>query len=328
MTPPSNIRLAKGEPAICVDTLRTFSLFRNVDLERVRHLLERCAVVDVDAHHVLLEEGAENSTLYLLLTGELEVSIGGTPIVALQPGVCVGELSILSQLTASACVTALRAATLLAISDDNLWALIRDSHDFACNLLGMLSGRMRDANERLRASLSAQERAALAASLDPLTGLYNRRWLDTRLERDCAANAGQDTGLVLLMADLDAFKPINDNHGHLVGDEVLRAVAAFLQRALRAGDCVARFGGEEFAVLVHDIDENDARELAERLRAEIAAMPLRTTQGEMQVTVSIGLCAHLPGMTPAALVHAADVALYAAKRAGRNRVVTADDVQT
>jgi two-component system cell cycle response regulator len=192
----------------------------------------------------------------------------------------------------------------------------------------MLSGRMRDANERLRASLSAQERAALAASLDPLTGLYNRRWLDTRLERDCAANADQDTGLVLLMADLDAFKPVNDTYGHLVGDEVLRAVAAILQRALRAGDCVARFGGEEFAVLVHDIDKNDAYELAERLRAEIAATPLRTTQGEMQVTVSIGLCAHLPGMTPAALVHAADVALYAAKRAGRNRVVAADDVQT
>ncbi len=159
------------------------------------------------------------------------------------------------------------------------------------------------------------------AMTDSLTQVPNRLALMQQAEHALARRSGLP--LALLMVDVDHFKRINDSLGHPAGDEALRAVARLLTGRLRRQDILGRYGGEEFCVLAPDTDGDGAFRLAEALRETVAATKLVTEQGELQVTVSIGyaLC---PAGTERALkdlMAEADAALYAAKRAGRNRVV-------
>lgn len=175
------------------------------------------------------------------------------------------------------------------------------------------------ANIRLREALRAQ------SIKDPLTGLYNRRYLNEILEREIrrAARAGQALGL--LMLDLDHFKKFNDTYGHEAGDTVLREAAAFLSRSIRVEDIVCRFGGEEFVIILPTADVAAAHVRGERIRSRIRELAvLHQGQSLGVVTVSVGV-AQLPihGATPKELLEAADAALYRAKNEGRDRVVDA-----
>ena len=159
------------------------------------------------------------------------------------------------------------------------------------------------------------------ATHDELTGLLNRRELDRVLSQEAerAVRFGQPLGL--LMADIDHFKSVNDRHGHPAGDAVLREVARRLRAELRSVDFPGRFGGEEFAVVVVQADGESAAVLAERIRAAVMAAPVSIGEEELSVTISIGVAALPPnGCTGPELLAAADQALYAAKRGGRNRV--------
>ncbi|NIR58548.1 MAG: GGDEF domain-containing protein, partial [Gammaproteobacteria bacterium] len=169
-----------------------------------------------------------------------------------------------------------------------------------------------------------RERLRELATVDELTGLLNRRAMHEILEREHARAARHGRGYGLLLFDLDRFKLVNDGYGHAVGDRLLREVAETAQGSLREGDWLARWGGEEFLCLLPDTDRRDAGLTAERLRQTLATAVL-TTQRRLQLTVSIGV-AHYPhdGRDVEALLNAADLALYHAKRGGRNRVVFAD----
>ena len=156
---------------------------------------------------------------------------------------------------------------------------------------------------------------------DALTNCLNRRTFNEQLQKIEAA--GENCALLLM--DIDHFKSINDQHGHLVGDRVITQVAATLGRVVDADALLFRYGGEEFAVVLHGSDERTATVLAERLRAAVE----KGDFGDVVVTVSVGAAAWKPGGTtmPQAL-DAADHALYAAKRGGRNRVVAAADIRS
>lgn len=161
------------------------------------------------------------------------------------------------------------------------------------------------------------------ATRDELTGLLNRREFDRVLhdEQDRAKRFGH--ALSLLMIDVDHFKAINDTHGHPTGDVVLREVARRVASQTRDVDRVARFGGEEFALVLVQTDRAAAQEVAERVRQAVAASAIAGTNGPvLQLTVSVGV-ATLPddASSAAALVAAADKALYGAKAGGRNRVM-------
>ncbi|WP_326543428.1 sensor domain-containing diguanylate cyclase [Pseudorhodoferax sp.] len=169
------------------------------------------------------------------------------------------------------------------------------------------------------------ERLEKLAVTDSLTGLVNRRRFDENLAAELRRAVPGTAPLSLLMVDVDKFKPLNDAHGHVAGDAVLRQVAQCLAGAVRrAGDMVARYGGEEFAVLLPRTGLDAARALAERIRQRVAALRLPLEQAAaVQVTVSIGVCASLDvpdGESCSAFVERADAALYEAKRLGRNRV--------
>jgi diguanylate cyclase (GGDEF)-like protein len=168
---------------------------------------------------------------------------------------------------------------------------------------------------------------AESAIRDALTGLHNRRYLDTSLERIVAAWVRTPPAarrpLSAVMFDLDHFGRFNAQHGHLVGDTLLRAFASILRRRFRASDLVARFGGEEFVAILEGTTLDDAARIAEEVRVMFRATSLPAAHGEaLSCTVSAG-CATLESddATPQALLHAADIGLFSAKRAGRDQVV-------
>jgi diguanylate cyclase (GGDEF)-like protein len=160
------------------------------------------------------------------------------------------------------------------------------------------------------------------ATTDPLTGLYNRRQIITRLEEECERIQRGGIGLCCLMLDVDHFKRVNDTYGHLQGDEVLKMIAVQARASLRAYDVVGRYGGEEFIALLPETDLDTAQAVAERIRRAIeASVILKTATGQPEpTTVSLGLTRWRAGDTADALIHRADEALYRAKANGRNRI--------
>lgn len=167
-----------------------------------------------------------------------------------------------------------------------------------------------------------------AAVHDPLTGLLNRRALDARLAQAFSYAMRHGPTLVLVVIDLDHFKQVNDRWGHDGGDLVLKSVSARIREQVRTEDLVGRFGGEEFVLVLQGAQPEEAVALANRIRQQVAAVPVRVPGGDVSVTLSIGV-AHAGESaveSAADLFVLADKRLYAAKRGGRNRVIGPDDV--
>lgn len=176
------------------------------------------------------------------------------------------------------------------------------------------------------------ERLKLLGLTDALTGIYNRRYLETRCNEEVTHSQRHKQPLTCMFLDIDKFKRINDTMGHLAGDEILRQVAKRIKSQLRNNDVLARYGGEEFVVILPHTSLKQACEIAERIRHTIAAHPMEPAPGEsISVTISIGvslLQTNPEGDSRVAaqkLLRSADEALYLAKESGRNKVVSEDD---
>jgi two-component system, cell cycle response regulator len=167
------------------------------------------------------------------------------------------------------------------------------------------------------------------ATTDGLTGLTNHRTFQEMFDGHIARAERYSRKLSVILTDIDHFKSINDTYGHPVGDKVLKRVAAILQQQARRTDVVARYGGEEFAVLMEETDRSGARIIAERIRKAIEAETFHADSGSFKATVSLGIATFPEDAgVKAKLTEAADQALYAAKREGRNRTITFDQVLT
>jgi diguanylate cyclase (GGDEF)-like protein/PAS domain S-box-containing protein len=165
------------------------------------------------------------------------------------------------------------------------------------------------------------QRVADQSVHDALTGLYNRRYLEEALVRELILAERHSHPVSIIMADIDHFKKVNDQYGHLAGDEVLRAFGGILKRNARASDIYCRYGGEEFLLVLPRMPAEKAVERAEQLRRNVAAAPLRYGAIGISITASFGVAVFQEnGRTADALIEAADKALYAAKHGGRNRV--------
>ncbi len=171
--------------------------------------------------------------------------------------------------------------------------------------------------------LAALEKSEFQATHDALTTLWNRAAILERLSSELARSSREGTPVGVIIADIDHFKHINDEHGHLCGDEVLREVARALAALVRPYDVVGRYGGEEFVAVLPGCNTDQATEIAERLRNRFSTNPVRTLQGSLRVTLSFGVASTTDekkhrDVDP--VIQAADEALYEAKRKGRNRV--------
>lgn len=183
---------------------------------------------------------------------------------------------------------------------------------------------------------NAVNRARLVRSglTDFLTGFHNRRYLQSRLREELARAQRAHQHLVCLMIDVDHFKRINDQYGHLAGDAVLREVARRVDTEMRTSDTGARFGGDEFAIVLSQSNFEDGARVAQRVLRAVAGQPIKVgAQGTETVTLSIGVAAAAPGPEVRDLKHMAerliaeaDAALYRAKSEGRNRVVTSQTI--
>jgi len=179
--------------------------------------------------------------------------------------------------------------------------------------------RTKQTHDRIRKLQLTLEQMVVS---DPLTGLYNRRFLMDRLLQEMQRSDRHGEPLAFAMIDLDGFKTINDLYGHVLGDKVLRAVGNAISRSIRVSDIAARYGGDEFAVILPQTPPEGAMRVCERLLRAISEAGFQDDSGKIfRVTASLGL-AYYPAddvETPEDLVHSADGALYGAKRSGKNR---------
>lgn len=168
--------------------------------------------------------------------------------------------------------------------------------------------------------IAAREQLRMEAAHDCLTGLWNRVAILEILQRELARSRREAAPVAVIMVDLDYFKQINDTHGHLAGDAVLREVSRRMGSSMRPYDAIGRYGGEEFLIVAPGCDATAAVKLAERFRACISQKPIDIFDGAFPATVSLGVTASSDAKEADDLVRAADEALYRAKNAGRNRV--------
>lgn len=308
-----------------MESLRGQTLFRDVPFDDIKDLLITCKTQHLDEGETLLRAGDHNQSLFLILKGRLEVYLptdNSSPVVVLEQGQSVGEISIIDQQPASANVIATDETELLIIKEVDLWKLVEVSHAVAKNMLLILAQRMRYGNTMINKIRNLLREYEYTASVDPLTNLYNRRWLDnmaSRVMQRCHANKQPLTGV---MIDIDHFKSYNDQHGHLAGDQALEQVAATIQTNLRPEDHVTRYGGEEFFALLPGLDTTSAETVAERVRQAVEETQITSIDGSPlpSLTISMGVAEMKDEINASSLIHAADEALYRAKNSGRNQI--------
>lgn len=192
--------------------------------------------------------------------------------------------------------------------------------------------KLRQANERLQSQLieigTLQSKLRSQAVRDPLTNLFNRRYLDETLDRELARAARENYSVCLIMLDLDHFKKVNDTYGHEAGDFVLKALAETISSRSRRGDFACRYGGEEFVIVMPNIALDTAYQRAEKLRKTLNGLQIPYGNFQLSTTISIGIaCYPSNGEDRESLLRAADRAMYAAKKAGRNHILTYDKLE-
>lgn len=308
--------------------LSRLQLFRNVDLDNTEldGLLSRCSYRTIADGETLLSPNQLNHYLYVIISGRFGIRLGPDdeeiPLTAVEAGECVGEVSFFDSRLPSTQVFAAESSTVLEIRQDVLWRMVSCSHEIARNLLYIMSERVRYSNLVIADSFEMQRMYQEFATLDALTGLHNRGWMDDRFAREISRSERDRLNACLLMIDVDHFKNINDRYGHLAGDRVLVTVGRKLKETLRPNDMVARYGGEEFSVLLPETTIANGAAIAERLRHRVSQADPGILQDRQLpgVTVSVGVAEFSSGASLEALIDAADAAMFEAKQAGRDCV--------
>jgi diguanylate cyclase (GGDEF)-like protein len=286
----------------------------------------------------IFQRGEIGEQMYFIEQGQVEIQFEeGEPGRILESGESFGEIALLtggSKRTASAYTTC--ETHLYVVEHATLDHLRRQHPEMLCclfqrtcaylvahedELISALKARNHELEQTLdylrstREELNASE---LRANTDALTGLYNRRCFDYQLPRFIARAKGEDEALALVLVDLDKFKPVNDTYGHAAGDTVLKSLAKILKKPVHNRDLPCRVGGDEFALLLHDIAQLPQR-LRDLCRA-VATTPIRVPPTSVTVTVSIGATQYRPNDTLESLMARADQSLYQSKGRGRNCV--------
>lgn len=305
--------------------LEGLELFQGVKPDDVQELLQDCDRRDLGEGELLLSPGEKNEHVFIVLSGSLNVHVGSpdAPVLAtMDVGACVGEMSIIEDRDPSAFVLGAEPTHLLLIHQSVLWNMVNASHEFAKNLLIVLSERVRSHNRVIADSYGELRKFERHATTDALTGLSNRHTMEELFEREINRCEKDDQPISLIMIDIDNFKVFNDHFGHVAGDRALSAVATILKHQFRPRDVLVRFGGDEFAILLPEVDEEVGITVADRVRQIVSGDTGDGSDSLIQIPIkiSMGVAEHKKGDSLSSLIRAADAALYRAKHAGRNVV--------
>jgi len=300
-------------------------LFNDVNFNAIMPLLSDCDTYNLNKNEILIKSGDTNNNVYLILSGSFNVHLtpdSSDPVAVLKPGQSIGEIAVIDHQPASAYVSAAENSRVLVIDEEVMWSLIGSSHAIANNLLVVLSQRLRHGNSVINKIKGLLKEYEHNATVDALTSLYNRRWLDSTMIRVMHRCHKNGEALSAMMIDIDRFKDYNDNYGHLSGDIALRTVSHTIKQYLRPEDMVTRYGGEELFALLPGLDINGALTIAERLRVAIKQTEIISEKNQALpgVTVSIGVAEMIQHDDTHKLIEAADKAMYQAKHSGRDKV--------
>ncbi|MEM7083641.1 MAG: GGDEF domain-containing protein [Pseudomonadota bacterium] len=321
--PPTGSEWRAADARDIDQALTHAALFRGVGPEAIGVHLEHCQIRTLAQGTRVIDPSSCDRHLYIILDGAVAVRLEetiDTPLTVLEKGQCIGEMAIIEDAPPSAYVEAHEPCTLLAMDTDTVWALIGGSHGVARNLLEILSSRIRFDNDHIVSRSDIIEQFRRNAITDALTDLHNRYWMQVMFTRKIQRAQRDDRAVCMAILDLDHFKQFNDTFGHQKGDALLQTVAGAIRDLFRPTDLVARFGGDEFAVLLPDTSLKNAEQVGQRVRDGIMRRIDRVHPAGHAVTVSIGMSELLAKDTLETLIQRADEALYRAKRLGRNRV--------
>ncbi len=305
--------------------LERIPLFRGVSPESLEGIIDCCQVRSVEREETLLPQDCENHELYIVLSGQFRVhlqNLDSEPIAYIKPGEVIGELSVIDGNRTSAFVVAEKRSRVLTMGQELVWSLVNVSHAAACNLLTVLSGRLRNANEHIAEKMLREHSFHSYGTVDALTGMHNRHWLNEVFPRMVTRNSCGGGPLSVLMVDIDFFKAFNDTYGHLCGDRAIHTIARTLLENLRPNVMTARYGGDEFFIALPGVSAENARQVAERLLRKVRETKIPQLDGSFlpPLTISIGFAAAHPGQAADDVIAAADAALYRAKEQGRDTI--------
>jgi diguanylate cyclase (GGDEF)-like protein len=283
---------------------------------------------------IILREDEPGDIFYVIRSGHAVIIKGdietATVLGFRGMGDAIGEMALLENLPRSATVIALNPVSLWSLSRATFYQFLGENHpSFSLDLLNMLSSRIRKSDEERRRGYVREKEQVVAletlsrqATHDPLTGLFNRRYLDQILYGEIA-HARQNGSLVgILMADVDHFKQINDRYGHKAGDLMLRALGDLMKSCVRSADIVCRYGGEEFVIIMPGASAPTVDRCAEEIRSRFQALSVESEDQKINATISLGAAIYpLHGSNVDDVFIKADRAMYQAKQRGRNQVV-------
>ncbi len=295
------------------------------ELEIFQGFLEelRCA-----AQTVVFHQGDEGRDLYIVGEGRVAIRVRApegvdVDVAELGPGNFFGEMAIFEDAPRSATCVMTGEGLLYRLRKDDFFSLMDQHPSTAIKVLyrmvNITTGRLTQTSSFLSDLVQWGEGARRRAITDDLTGLYNRRHLDGMLEQQITEATVRRSVFSVIMMDLDRFHAINDTYGQQFGDGLIAAVARPVQEALEETGIPARYGGDEFTIILPGMNARDALERAEKIRLAVEALEIAAPDGVVRVTTSQGI-AEFPahGSTLEAIKQAADRALYQAKDAGRN----------
>ena len=320
-----------------VEFLKQVELFSLLGDGEIESIIEFLRTIHVDEAGTLFRQGDEGHELYIVRSGKIRVAITlhdgrEKDITEFLPGDFFGEMSIFENAPRSATCYASEQSSLYALMGRDFYRLIKDSPSLAIKIMYRMSNittrRLRSTGEFLSDMVVWGKRARKRAITDELTGVYNRHFLDDALENQIHRAREGGSPLSVVMVDLDHFRSINDAYGHEVGDEILLSAVEIFKRHLRERDILARYGGDEFTILLPHTGIEKARSLAQMVCDEMEQVETLQHRGGTltRITTSQGIAAfptHANNLP--ALMKKADEALYRAKELGRNRVVCAAD---
>ncbi len=308
-----------------LSTLQSNNLLKNCSEQELKLLTEQFPTVSIPGGGILCQAGEKNHNLYLILSGRLRIHLANdrtNPVAVLEAGESIGEITIIDKQPSSATIIADCDTDVLLITEYQAWHLFETHPVIAVNLLQLLSKRLQQGNSMFGKIKELMREYEYSAMVDPLTNLYNRRWMDNMFPRIMQRSLSAQHSLGAIMLDIDYFKKFNDTHGHLAGDHALRIISHTISLNVRPEDFVIRYGGEEFFLLLPNQNLNATQIIAERLREAIKTTEITQLNGNRlpNLTASIGISELIADDTTKTFIDRADKALYKAKNSGRDQV--------